>query len=62
MNEIHRKHNIDMLKPTFIENLKNQMIRGIKGGYIDGPSNGHPEFADNQEYAENSFENEVAPI
>ena len=28
MNEIHRKHGIDMMKPTFIENLKMNMIRG----------------------------------
>jgi hypothetical protein len=68
MSEIHRKHGIDMLKPTFIENLKNNMIRSVdpRNGLVFDAQNNAPknQFGhDEQQYQEaNSFEEEVAPI
>lgn len=59
-DEIQRKHGINMMKPTFIENYQNQMGGSMQSMQMAMPSQMMPmqPFAG----ADNSFEQEVEPI
>lgn len=62
MVEIQRKHGIDMQKPTFIENLKGQMMGGARNQAGFDRMGGQAAFSQDGYQEGNSFEEEVAPI